>query len=120
MTDTPELKPCPFCGSEASASFFDVGRQNTCCSNESCDASGVPFSIDAWNTRPIPEGKVLVDREWLESWRCPNNCDNGTIVHGAQEEPDGQVNWDTSQCQFCDERDQYLAHADTQVQQEDK
>lgn len=44
-----ELKPCPFCGAEATDAG-DVGYEASC-SNGECSASAGWFSVAAWNRR---------------------------------------------------------------------
>ena len=84
MTDTPELKPCPFCGGPVSVGWFAITCNINCDScqysidteaPEAVRESGADFTdalqaetkraaITAWNTRAAPQIKPLV---WLPS-----------------------------------------------------
>lgn len=54
--DSPELKPCPFCGGEARSRDFGRGQVSVGCLNMDCGASSMlslsgEEAITAWNTR---------------------------------------------------------------------
>jgi Lar family restriction alleviation protein len=67
MTDTQELKPCPFCGSD-DISLYEVPRRKNCCTIRCEDCVAEPRVFDAadtyaenrreaikcWNTRAAP------------------------------------------------------------------
>jgi hypothetical protein len=55
---TEELKPCRFCGSEAS---FDAHSGKDYCTNETCNASQYPL---VWQSRPI-EDQLKDEIRWL-------------------------------------------------------
>jgi len=81
INDTPELKPCPFCGGYADIQTERSGEWwyfTVCCHTEDCRGSSNDCTyfkerdaIAAWNTRPtppadapsIPTDMVLVPRE---------------------------------------------------------
>ena len=48
MTDTVELKPCPFCGSKAN----EVIKTQVKCSNDLCPLYYFVMHDTIWNTRP--------------------------------------------------------------------
>ena len=54
-----ELKPFPFCGSEAIVPAMPIGITDDDtpveCTNMDCDASEVTFDKGAWKTRPIED-----------------------------------------------------------------
>ena len=50
MTDIPELKKCPFCGSDAEKGI-GYNYWKFSCSNEFCELYRVYFMHDKWNTR---------------------------------------------------------------------
>ena len=90
-----ELKPCPFCGSEA---MFEADGEIgwICCSNKDCPAWDTKIfettdeAIEAWNRRYIP----TCTYEWCEfqpgdpnsyhAWNC-SNC--GEIDYDFEEPP---------------------------------
>jgi hypothetical protein len=47
-------------------------------------------------------------RGLLAAAKCPSNCEDGTVVHGAHEHGDGDVEWDISECQWCSERSRLI------------
>ena len=49
---TQELKPCPFCGSEAE---LNITRKHCHCSTGKCWLNDFHVPIDFWNTRPREE-----------------------------------------------------------------
>jgi len=60
MTDTPQLKPCPFCGSDNLKSGGDDKIVGTWCMN--CQSQGPNHYVTGqdWNTRTPPKVKPLV------------------------------------------------------------
>jgi Lar family restriction alleviation protein len=75
MSDAPELKPCPFCGSEVTIATGVTASAIYCGSPSSCLGSGLLIgfgpndectAIDAWNRRApavlaeLPEVKAMV------------------------------------------------------------
>ncbi|MDR2820550.1 MAG: Lar family restriction alleviation protein [Desulfovibrio sp.] len=49
---TEELKPCPFCGSEAERNVRNVSVH---CANPACSANYVLFGPEEWNERPLED-----------------------------------------------------------------
>jgi hypothetical protein len=93
-----ELKPCPFCGSEA-------GRREHCifgevvefayCPNENCSFRHRTASVTDWNTRPI-EDAILARAEQLEAMveRLVEAIESGAYLQ-VSPDPDieGIQNW---------------------------
>ena len=50
-----ELKPCPFCGSEAIDASYNEDGYMAVCSNRDCEMDGDPLLTNTWNTRPIED-----------------------------------------------------------------
>lgn len=76
-----ELKPCPFCGSEAVVHSQDSGK--CACDNRNCEIYLIFFNISAWNTRaqsasPEPSGDVVrlmkTVRGIIEDEKCGMNA----------------------------------------------
>lgn len=66
-----ELKACPFCGSEADKAVTYLGLSARC-KNDDCDANGLWFHIEQWNTRE--QDRLLgVAKEALEDCRSTMN-----------------------------------------------
>ncbi len=65
-SDTPDVLPCPFCGSKA-YSFYEFDMPRGSCSDDKCPASFGDFGIDAhlWNTRSTSTANKAV-REALK------------------------------------------------------
>lgn len=59
-----ELKPCPFCGHEASESF--LGEGFVACGSFNCQIGMTIFDPNSWNTRPI-EDALLARAEKAEA-----------------------------------------------------
>ena len=93
-----ELKPCPFCGSEAMLNVGGFGERFITCSNNNCGGrlgSGIWFEDgvkagEVWNTRhaeqgwrkypeegPEPETEVLV---FVDGHRSPSWSNNYLLV----------------------------------------
>lgn len=74
MTETVELKPCPFCGGTdlgAATNLVwckapDCGASGPDTGDHNHDTYGAKFAIEAWNRRTSPEGYVLVPVEPTE------------------------------------------------------
>lgn len=57
-----ELKPCPFCGSQAV--YYDGEGANVRCPNGQCDCSTFSEGANTWNTRPIESAlQTKLDKE---------------------------------------------------------
>lgn len=58
-----ELKPCPFCGGEASRRYHPHNAHTIECNNchaSTCVTAGTQRSVDEWNNRPH-ENKIKAD-----------------------------------------------------------
>ena len=49
-----ELKPCPFCGSEATYMYMEDGIKYVQCNNRECDSMEW-LRDEVWNTRPLED-----------------------------------------------------------------
>jgi len=81
-----ELKPCPFCGSEAD--YADVPESIPTCTNKDCKMSfGLKMSGEQWNTRAIePRLKEAVKEIEKEENRLYDSQDmeNSSVAMGIQ------------------------------------
>jgi Lar family restriction alleviation protein len=119
----PELKPCPFCGSDAVQLDFDAcpGTDSAHVRCQSCSALGasgalgsVPEAIVAWNTR----AEAGVVRELVEAllawraWEAKLILDNRAWVNGEPRIP--QELWDEYAAIAQQKREAALAKAGAQ------
>ena len=87
MTEA-ELKPCPFCGSEART---DAGMGHVRCSNLTCTLGefSVWIPVAAWNTRPTPQAEPsrLEGRHEIDALgrHVVINASSGTAVERERE-----------------------------------
>ena len=51
-------------------------------------------------------------RGLLGAAQCPNDCDNGIIVHDAYDHGDGDIEYNFSECQWCYAKSEALAEVD--------
>lgn len=72
MTDTVELKPCPFCGSKAK----EVIKTQVKCSNDLCPLYYFVMHDTLWNTRPDSSLDVLKEKieDRLNDFRDAGGC----------------------------------------------
>lgn len=68
-----ELKPCPFCGGEATISVHDNHYQ-PCCANDNCIAA------DLYNEWLYPRSYERAVREW--NTRAERTCENVHLFSG--------------------------------------
>ena len=77
-----ELKPCPFCGSEAD--YADVPESIPTCTNKDCKMSfGLKMSGEQWNTRAIePRLKEAVKEieTWIDELQTRREDKDGSYV----------------------------------------
>lgn len=77
MSETPELKPCPFCGSTDLDSGGDDKFVGYWCKN--CQAMGPNhYGRHDWNTRPLYDGQAKVieaAKAWNAARTIFNQCD---------------------------------------------
>ena len=78
-----ELRPCPFCGSEAIVPAMPIGitddDTSVECTNMDCNASDVTFDKGAWNARPIEDALQARIAE-LEAENAQLQADNRSLV----------------------------------------
>ena len=83
MSDTPELKPCPFCGTGERRLLrgHDTFAPAVICGC-GCDLNGQTDAsvVAAWNTRAAPAVKPLVWKNWFRH----GACDDGCVQAGAE------------------------------------
>ena len=89
MTEPTQLKPCPFCGSEADMDQFESASWGGLltvigCSSSEChmspatDEVPVEMAIAAWNSRPTEDAAIKERDAQIVAWLL-NVYDTGSV-----------------------------------------